>query len=79
MLLKIVLLLISLCGYFLMWFAIFGKKKEIDNMFLGGSNSLFEFIYELSYKLSPTLIKRILMFLLGLFVGLIGTLGVFLS
>lgn len=60
-----------------MWFAIFGKKKDIDNMYLGGASSLFEFIYEFTYKLSPTLIKRIFMFILGLFVGVFGTLGVF--
>jgi hypothetical protein len=73
------LAILALFGYFLMWFAVFGKKKDIDNMSTGVSTSLVELIFDLTYKFSPTLVKRILLFLLGLFTAFIFTMGVIFS
>ncbi|EZP77556.1 hypothetical protein H839_07984 [Parageobacillus genomosp. 1] len=77
--LKVLLAILALFGYFLMWFAVFGKKKDIDNMSTGVSTSLVELIFDLTYKFSPTLVKRILLFLLGLFTAFIFTMGVIFS
>jgi hypothetical protein len=73
------LAILALFGYFLMWFAVFGKKKDIDNMSTGVSTSLVELIFDLTYKFSPTLVKRILLFLLGLFTAFIFTMAVIFS
>lgn len=77
--LKVFLAILALLGYILMWFAVFGKKKDIDNMYTGVSSSLVELIFDLTYKYSPTLVKRILIFLLGLFTAFIFTMGVIFS
>ncbi|UQD53137.1 hypothetical protein C0971_14730 [Bacillus methanolicus] len=74
--LKVLLAILALLGYILMWFAVFGKKKDIDNMYTGVSSSLVELIFDLTYKYSPTLVKRILIFLLGIFTAFIFTMGV---
>lgn len=63
-------------GYYVMWGAVFGKKKDIDSMYLGGVSSLAELVFDLTYKLSPTLIKRILLFLLGLLTAFLFTMEV---
>ncbi|AIE61743.1 hypothetical protein [Bacillus methanolicus] len=77
--LKVLLAILALLGYILMWFAVFGKKKDIDNMYTGVSSSLVELIFDLTYKYSLTLVKRILIFLLGLFTAFIFTMGVIFS
>lgn len=76
MLLKLFLALLAFLGYAVMWFAVFGKKAEIEKMDVGYSSSLFELIFDLTFKLSPTLIKRILIFIIGLFTAGIFALGV---
>ncbi len=77
--LKILLGIIAILGIWLMWFSVFGKKKAIDNMAMGGSFSLFELIFDLLIKYSPTLVKRILIFILGLAIAFVSTMGVFYS
>ncbi|ART76722.1 hypothetical protein B4U37_12020 [Sutcliffiella horikoshii] len=71
--LKILLGIIAILGILLMWFSVFGKKKAIDNMSMGGSFSLFELIFDLLIEFSPTLVKRILLFILGLAIAFVFT------
>ncbi len=78
--LKIFLVLLALSGISLMGFAVFGKKKDIENITGGGfSPGVFEFIFDLFFEFSPTKFKRVLLFLLGLVVAFIFTLGVIIS
>ncbi|MFP3511466.1 hypothetical protein ABEY41_26730 [Peribacillus butanolivorans] len=77
--LKVSLAIFAILGYFLMGYAIFGNKKKIDDMYIGNSSSLIEVILDLTYEFSPTLIRRILLFLLGLICAFIFTMGVILS
>ena len=74
--LKVLLGIIAISGILVMWFSVFGKKKDIENFPLGSSSSLAELIFDTTFKFSPTLIKRILIFLLGLAVALFCTMGV---
>lgn len=67
MCINVVFAIFSIMGLSLMWFAIFGKRKDINNLYTGSSSNLIELIYDLTYQLSPLLIKRILTFLMGLF------------
>ncbi|MFE5430533.1 hypothetical protein [Peribacillus simplex] len=76
---KISLGIFAILGYYLMAYAIFGNKKKIDDMYIGASSSLLEVIFDLTYEFSPTLIRRILLFLLGLICAFIFTMGVILS
>ncbi|MCK1981976.1 MULTISPECIES: hypothetical protein [Peribacillus] len=77
--LKVSLAIFAILGYVLMGYAIFGNKKKIDDMYIGNSSSLIEVILDLTYEFSPTLIRRILIFLLGLICAFIFTMGVILS
>ncbi|MGE6721391.1 hypothetical protein ACQKGD_29345 [Peribacillus frigoritolerans] len=77
--LKVSLAIFAILGYFLMGYAIFGNKKKIDDMYIGNSSSLIEVILDLTYEFSPTFIRRILLFLLGLICAFIFTMGVILS
>ncbi|MEK4012783.1 hypothetical protein [Peribacillus sp. FSL M8-0224] len=77
--LKVSLAIFAILGYVLMGYAIFGNKKKIDDMYIGNSSSLIEAILDLTYEFSPTLIRRILLFLLGLICAFIFTMGVILS
>ncbi|MGD6833960.1 hypothetical protein ACQCT5_17440 [Sutcliffiella halmapala] len=77
--LKILLGIIAILGILLMWFSVFGKKKAIDNMIMGGSFSLFELVFNLLIEFSPTLVKRILLFILGLAIAFFSTMGVIYS
>ncbi|MFJ7310002.1 hypothetical protein GTW56_21695 [Bacillus sp. EB93] len=77
--LKVSLAIFAILGYFLMGYAVFGNKKKIDDMYLGPSSSLIELIFDLTYEFSPTLIKRILVFFLGLITAFMFTLGVILA
>ncbi len=54
-----------LCGIFLVLFGMFGKKRDINTLYLGGSSSIFEFIFELIFSLSGIIVKRIMICLLG--------------
>ncbi|MBM7621124.1 hypothetical protein JOC95_002997 [Bacillus tianshenii] len=77
--LTILLGIIAILGLLLMWFSVFGKKNAIENMTMGGSISLFELIFDLLIELSPTLVKRILLFILGLAIAFFSTMGVIYS
>ncbi|MFE4352455.1 hypothetical protein [Peribacillus butanolivorans] len=77
--LKIGLGIFAILGYYLMAYAIFGNKNKIDDMYIGNSSSLIELILDLTYEFSPTLIRRILLFLLGLICAFIFTMGVILA
>ncbi|MCA1063790.1 hypothetical protein QTG56_00990 [Rossellomorea sp. AcN35-11] len=78
---KILLALLALSGFWLMWFSVFGKKKHIDELDgrEGVSISFFELVFDLVLNLSPTLIKRILLFILGSVIAGISTIGVIYS
>ncbi|MFK9120792.1 hypothetical protein ACJEBK_28765 [Peribacillus frigoritolerans] len=76
---KISLGIFAILGYYLMAYAVFVKKRKIDAMYIGASSSLLEVIFDLTYEFSPTLIRRILLFLLGLICAFIFTMGVILS
>lgn len=73
--LQIFLGILALLGYAVMWFALFGKKKDVDGFDVGFSSSIVELIFDITFKIAPTLIKRILIFLIGLFTAVIFSLG----
>ncbi|KQL39290.1 hypothetical protein AN960_10020 [Bacillus sp. FJAT-25509] len=75
--LKVLFGIFVIIGILVMWFSVFGKKNNIDDFSFGGSSNLVELIFDISFEFSPTLIKRILLFLLGLALALICTMGVF--
>ncbi|WP_270181064.1 hypothetical protein [Alkalihalobacillus sp. CinArs1] len=77
--LKVFLALLALLGIALMWFSVFGKRKDIENMAEGFSHGFFEFIFNLFFEFSSIKVKRVLLFTLGFVVAFIFTLGVFLS
>jgi hypothetical protein len=52
-------------GLFLIWFSLFGKKKDIDEMGFFLADNLIELIVGLAFAFSPTLIKRVLIFVFG--------------
>ena len=52
-------------GLFVMWLAIFGSKKEV-NEFATMPTDIAEFFFWIIYKLFPPILERVLLFLLGL-------------
>ncbi|WP_102693833.1 hypothetical protein [Rummeliibacillus pycnus] len=76
--LKVLLAIFAIMGFALMFFGVFGKKKDIDNLYVGTSSSIFELIVDFVYVLSSTLLKRMIIFVLGL-ITVVFTMGVFLS
>ena len=61
-LLSIVFILV---GLFVMWLAIFGEKKDV-NEFSSMPTDIVEFFFMIIYKLFPLLLRRVILFLLGL-------------
>ncbi|MEC0300473.1 MULTISPECIES: hypothetical protein [Peribacillus] len=57
-----------LCGLFVMWFAIFGKKKEIKE--IGIPTNFIDVILMMIYKLLPSVIRKILLFAMGLAISI---------
>jgi hypothetical protein len=57
-------LICLLIGLFIIWFSIFGKKEYIDNTNFSTDN-LTEAIVKLIFILSPTAIRRVLIFVFG--------------
>ena len=57
-----VLIVVSI---FVMWFAIFGNKKDV-NEFATMPTDIAEFFFWIIYKLFPPIIRRVLLFFLGL-------------
>lgn len=54
-----------LVGLFVMWLAIFGNKKDV-NEFSSMPTDIGEFFFRIIYKLFPPFLRRVILFLLGL-------------
>jgi hypothetical protein len=67
---KIFSIIFILCGLFIMWFAIFGKKKEIKEFGSGVPTNFIDVIVMMIYKLLPSIIRKILLFALGLAISI---------
>ncbi|CAH0296372.1 hypothetical protein SRABI96_04440 [Peribacillus sp. Bi96] len=67
---KIFSIIFILCGLFVMWFAVFGKKKEIKEFGTGIPTSIIDFIVMTIYMLFPPFIRRIILFALGLAISI---------
>ncbi|MFJ9384230.1 hypothetical protein ACIROD_10920 [Peribacillus sp. NPDC101481] len=65
---KIFSIIFILCGLFVMWFAIFGKKKEIKE--IGIPTNFIDVVLMMIYKLLPSSIRKILLFALGLSISI---------
>ncbi|CAH0303228.1 MULTISPECIES: hypothetical protein [Bacillaceae] len=65
---KIFSIIFILCGLFVMWFAIFGKKKEIKE--IGIPTNFIDVVLMMIYKLLPSIIRKILLFALGLSISI---------
>lgn len=65
---KIFSIIFILCGLFIMWFTIFGKKKEIKE--IGIPTNFIDVILMMIYKLLPSIIRKILLFALGLAISI---------
>jgi hypothetical protein len=58
-------IVIILVGLFVMWLAIFGNKKDV-NEFSSMPTDIGEFFFMIIYKLFPPFLRRVILFLLGL-------------
>ncbi|WMT18867.1 hypothetical protein [Parageobacillus toebii] len=58
-------LIFLLVGLFIIWFSLFGKKKDIDEMGFFLADNLIELIVGLAFTFSPAIIKRVLIFVFG--------------
>jgi hypothetical protein len=58
-----------LLGIFIIWASIFGKKKEIKEAGIGIPTDFTDFFIMIIYRLFPSIIRRLFLFLLG--VGII--------
>ncbi|MCM3664669.1 hypothetical protein M3204_09655 [Mesobacillus subterraneus] len=58
--------LLFVLGIFCMWMAIFSSKKDFKEFGPGLPTDLIEFFLLIIYKLFPSLVRRIFLFLLGL-------------
>ncbi|MBD8135969.1 hypothetical protein IFR10_10480 [Bacillus sp. CFBP 13597] len=67
---KIFSIIFILCGLFIMWFAIFGKKKEIKEFGSGVATNFIDVIVMMIYKLLPSIIRKILLLALGLAISI---------
>ncbi|MFJ8071909.1 hypothetical protein ACIQZD_23765 [Peribacillus sp. NPDC096447] len=65
---KIFSIIFILCGLFVMWFSIFGKKKEIKE--IGTPTNFIDVILMMIYKLLPSVIRKILLFAMGLAISI---------
>ena len=54
-----------LLGLFVMWLAIFGNQQGV-NEFASMPTDIAEFFFLIIYKLFPPILRRIILFLLGL-------------
>jgi hypothetical protein len=67
MVLKIILFVVLIIvGVFLMWMAVFGKKQDVND-FASVPSDFAELFLLLFYKLLPTFLRRIFLFVLGVF------------
>ncbi|WP_144529905.1 hypothetical protein [Peribacillus simplex] len=67
---KIFSIIFILCGLFVMWFAIFGKKKEIKEFGSGIPANFIDVILMMIYRLLPSIVRKILLFALGLAISI---------
>ncbi|MCM3170180.1 hypothetical protein [Peribacillus frigoritolerans] len=67
---KIFSIIFILCGLFIMWFALFGKKKEIKEFGSGVPTNFIDVIVMMIYKLLPSIIRKILLLALGLAISI---------
>ncbi|MFE4812651.1 hypothetical protein ACFQ9Y_16060 [Peribacillus simplex] len=67
---KIFSIIFILCGLFVMWFAIFGKKKEIKEFGSGIPANFIDVILMMIYKLLPSIVRKVLLFALGLAISI---------
>ncbi|WHY55932.1 hypothetical protein [Peribacillus simplex] len=67
---KIFSIIFILCGLFVMWFAVFGKKKEIKEFGSGISTNFIDVILMMIYKLLPSIVRKVLLFTLGLAISI---------
>ncbi|SIR88393.1 hypothetical protein SAMN05878482_106389 [Peribacillus simplex] len=67
---KIFSIIFILCGLFVMWFAVFGKKKEIKEFGSGISTNFIDVILMMIYKLLPSIVRKVLLFALGLAISI---------
>jgi len=67
---KIFSIIFILCGLFIMWFALFGKKKEIKEFGSGVPTNFIDVILMMIYKLLPSIIRKILLLALGLAISI---------
>ena len=58
-------IVVILVGLFVMWLAIFGNKKDV-NEFASMTTDIADFIFMIIYKLFPPFLRRVLLFLIGL-------------
>ncbi|MFJ7941619.1 hypothetical protein ACIQYG_24540 [Peribacillus sp. NPDC096622] len=65
---KIFSIIFILCGLFVMWFSIFGKKKGIKE--IGTPTNFIDVILMMIYKLLPSNIRKILLFAMGLAISI---------
>lgn len=70
---KIFSIIFILCGFFVMWFAVFGKKKEIKEFGSGIPTNFIDVIVMMIYRLFPSYIRRIFLFALGLAISIFFT------
>ena len=75
---KIFSIIFILCGLFIMWFAVFGKKKEIKEFGSGIPTNFIDVILMMIYRLLPSIVRKILLFALGLAIS-IGFTYIFLN
>ncbi|MFH0068581.1 hypothetical protein [Peribacillus sp. NPDC056705] len=76
--LKIFSIIFILCGLFVMWFAVFGKKKEIKEFGSGIPMNFIDVILMMIYRLLPSIVRKVLLFSLGLAIS-IGFTYIFLN
>ncbi|MBT2649800.1 hypothetical protein J7E52_24345 [Bacillus sp. ISL-34] len=67
---KIFSIIFILCGLFVMWFAVYGKKKEIKEFGSGTPTNFIDVILMMIYKLLPSTIRKVLLFSLGLAISI---------
>ncbi|MET1180772.1 hypothetical protein ABG775_22855 [Peribacillus simplex] len=75
---KIFSIIFILCGLFVMWFAVFGKKKEIKEIGSLIPTNFIDVILMMIYRLLPSIVRKILLFALGLAIS-IGFTYIFLN
>jgi len=61
--------LMTVCGFVLMYGAIFSKKKDIDRISIFGVADLLELVFNIVFSISSIMIKRVLIFIFGFLIS----------